>query len=212
MLPDRALQLLTAYVDGELSSRQRKLVVCLLEKSPAARQILQQLQAHAQKVRQLPPRKLEPAFAAQVIDAVKHQSVNPPARRPVVARRRWPAWSRYAVAASLLAVLAGGLTWLVNRQPNAPGPNHIATNGAPKAPQAPQALFEIDLRLIGQRFPGLRDIGETFTDVARPRRFMLETLSIDIDLLLERQGAKAFLLLSQRQVEETLKFLRLAPA
>ena len=137
MLPDRDLQLLTAYVDGELSSRQHKLVVRLLEKSPAAGQILQQLQEHAQKIRQLPQKKLESAFAAQVIDAVKHPSVNQPAGRPVVARRRWPTWSRYAVAASVLAVLAGGLTWLVNRQPNGPGPNHIAKNGAPRVPQAP---------------------------------------------------------------------------
>src|SRR5438552_358462 len=121
MLPDRILQLLTAYVDGELSSRQRKLVARLLQKSPAAGQILKQLQEHAEKVRQLPPRKLESAFASQVIDAVKQQSVNRPAERRVVLHRRWPTWSRYAVAASVLAVLAGGMTWLVNRQPNPPG-------------------------------------------------------------------------------------------
>ncbi len=44
MLLDRYRELLTAYVDGELTARQRRHVARLLRRSPEARQLLQQLQ------------------------------------------------------------------------------------------------------------------------------------------------------------------------
>jgi hypothetical protein len=128
MLPDRDLQLLTAFVDGELSSRQREAALRLVQQSAEARQIVKELQEHARQLQQLPARKLEPEFAESVTGLLGHQPVAKPATRRVMVRRRWPVWSRYAVAASVLAVLAGGLTWLLNQHPFTPdpGPGPIA--------------------------------------------------------------------------------------
>ena len=47
MLDKRHLELLSAYVDGELGSRQRKLVMRLLRNSPEARTAVRHMQQHA---------------------------------------------------------------------------------------------------------------------------------------------------------------------
>lgn len=119
MLPDRALQLLTAYVDGELSSRQRQLAERLVRKSAEAQELLKDLQRNQQRVHDLPARKLEPAFAHEVARAIDRQRAasGPGAAGPAVPRRRWAAWTRYAVAASILVALGGGV-WLATRQPD----------------------------------------------------------------------------------------------
>ena len=44
MLSERDLQLLTAFVDGELTRRERKVVLRLLHRSSQARSVLQELQ------------------------------------------------------------------------------------------------------------------------------------------------------------------------
>ena len=43
MLPEQDRELLTSYVDGELSTRQRKTVLRLLRRSAEARELLRQL-------------------------------------------------------------------------------------------------------------------------------------------------------------------------
>ncbi len=53
MLSEQYQQLLTAYVDGELSSRQTKLCSKLLRRSPEARKLLRQLQADSRELRAL---------------------------------------------------------------------------------------------------------------------------------------------------------------
>jgi len=111
MLPERDLQLLTAYVDGELTSRQREEVVRLAQQSPEARQVLNDLQDHARLVRQLPSRKLEPTFAAELVQKLRPSETPAP-------RRRGLRPAHYSIAASLLAVLAGGLVWILNRNPH----------------------------------------------------------------------------------------------
>ena len=129
MLSETALQLLTAYVDGVLSSRQRKMVARLVQKSPEARQILKDLQDQSKQLQQLPQRQLDPAFAGEVVAAIQSQNnILQPTRPALVLRRRMPSWARYAVAASLLAVLIGGV-WLANRRPEQPS---IAEKPAPK--------------------------------------------------------------------------------
>ncbi|MCI0684098.1 MAG: hypothetical protein L0Y71_18470 [Gemmataceae bacterium] len=131
MLSERALQLLTAYVDGELSSRQRKLVMRLLHKSAEARQFLKDLQQDQRRLHELPVRKLDTAFAAEVVRAIEIQPAAPtPTTVPL---RRWPAWTRYAVAAAVLLALSAGL-WLSNRQPT-PVDLIIADNKKPAPPE-----------------------------------------------------------------------------
>src|SRR5262245_49417765 len=103
MLSDRLRQLLTAYVDGELTNRQRKAVVRLLRRSPEARALLRKLQQDAARLRALPRRRLDDEFTARVVAAARRQARQ---RRQESARPATiPVWvACAAVAAILLAV------------------------------------------------------------------------------------------------------------
>ncbi len=59
MLPERITQLLTSYIDGELSSRQRKAVTRLLRKSPEARKLLAEMKHDSMILRKLPKKKMK---------------------------------------------------------------------------------------------------------------------------------------------------------
>jgi hypothetical protein len=112
MLSDQVMQLLTAFVDGELSQRQRKAVMRLLEKSSEAREILKQLQLNAHKLKTLPRHKVEPSLVAEVVQAIAEQKAQP--KPPVVPRRRRRSWLPYAaavMAASLMIVAIGLIYW-----------------------------------------------------------------------------------------------------
>lgn len=85
MLRDRYQQLLTAYVDGELSSRQRRHVARLLRRSPEARQLLQQLQADAHSLRQLPKPPLPEDLSNPVLRRIAERRLAPGQRRIVQA-------------------------------------------------------------------------------------------------------------------------------
>jgi len=135
MLPQRETQLLTAYVDGELSGHDRQAVAHLLEQSTEARQLLKDLQENQRRVRDLPARKLDVAFAGEVVHAIESQRASP---RPAP-RRRFPAWTRYAMAASLLAVVAGGTTYLATRQPKTSDEPVIADHKKPTPPEEKRA-------------------------------------------------------------------------
>jgi hypothetical protein len=106
MLPDQATQLLTAFVDRELSQRQREAVMRLLHKSSEAREMLCQLQENAHKLKQLPPRKIEPSLVDEILQAIAELPAQP--KQPAVnaIRRRW---LRYVVASMAASLLIGGL-------------------------------------------------------------------------------------------------------
>jgi hypothetical protein len=59
MLPDRITQLLSAYVDGELNSRERRHVTRILRKSSEARQLLHKLKQDSMILRRLPRKKTQ---------------------------------------------------------------------------------------------------------------------------------------------------------
>src|SRR5215831_7986877 len=75
MLSDQFRQLLTAYVDGELSSRQRKAVQRLLRRSPEARSLLLKLQEDARRLRALPRHRLGEVFTARVVRSAQQAQV-----------------------------------------------------------------------------------------------------------------------------------------
>jgi hypothetical protein len=112
MLSEQVTQLLTAFVDGELSQRQRKSVMRVLHKSSEARALLRQLQENAHKIKQLPRRKLEPSLVDAVMQAIAEQKAQPkqPAKARIV-RRRWLPYVTAAMAASLLAGVIGIFAW-----------------------------------------------------------------------------------------------------
>src|SRR5262245_709168 len=103
MLPERYRELLTAFVDGELSTRQRKGVLRLLHKSAEARQLLRELQADADLVRGLPRRKLGGDFPLQVMQAIAERGLHPGGQVAAASRPAgWPAWAGWAAAAAVL--------------------------------------------------------------------------------------------------------------
>jgi hypothetical protein len=104
MIPDRLTQLLTAYVDGELSARQRRAVQRLLHRSPEARELLGRLQADARSLRQLPHHRPAKDLTFPIMRAIAAQGVHP-SERPAVASGL-PAWTGLAVAASVLLVIS----------------------------------------------------------------------------------------------------------
>ena len=108
MLVDRYRQLLTAYVDGELSSRQRRHVGRLLRRSPEARQLLQQLQEDARSLRHLPRPHLPIDLTGPVIRTIVERRLTPGQRR-VAKVRPATSWvapiAAWAAAAAVLMVL-----------------------------------------------------------------------------------------------------------
>jgi hypothetical protein len=60
--------LLSAYADGEVTGEQRALVEARLAESPAAREILAEIEAARDAVRALPVRDAPPEFWARILD------------------------------------------------------------------------------------------------------------------------------------------------
>lgn len=114
MLTDADLQLLTAFVDGELSRRQRKAALSLLNRSSEARAVLQDLQENAHRLKILPYKRLPSEFAGQVLQAIQAQGTTPaPLEEPAPVVRRMPRWVSYSMAAAILLVAFGLGLYLV---------------------------------------------------------------------------------------------------
>jgi hypothetical protein len=108
MIRDHDRQLLTAYVDGELTSRQRRHVVRLLHRSPEARQLLLKLQEDARALRRSPRPQLPVDLSGDVLRTIVERRLTPGQRR--IARISTPmSWAgplaSWAAAAAVLLVL-----------------------------------------------------------------------------------------------------------
>src|SRR5689334_2153121 len=105
MLSDRLSQLLTAYIDGELSARQRKAVQRLLHRSAEARALVRQMEEDARLLRGLPRRKLGPDFAQRVLGTIADRPVQLSRRARLSRVPAYPAWGVLAAAAAVLFVV-----------------------------------------------------------------------------------------------------------
>jgi DNA-binding NarL/FixJ family response regulator len=106
MVPERDRELLTAYVDGVLSSRQRRHVVKLLKRSRDARRLLSQLQADSASLIALPAvPKLDVDLSRSVEQKIRERRLSPRPRPVVPVAKPMPAWVGLAIAASVLVVL-----------------------------------------------------------------------------------------------------------
>lgn len=108
MLLDRYRQLLTAYVDGELSSRQRRHVARLLRRSAEARQLLKQLQQDAHTLRYLPRPRLPADLSEPVLRTIAQRRLTPGQRRAakVSTGAVWMGpLASWAAAAAILSLL-----------------------------------------------------------------------------------------------------------
>ena len=108
MLPDRYRELLTAYVDGELTTRQRKAVSRLLHRSEEARQLLEQLQQDADILRGLPRLRLDRDLSSQVLLTIHQRRLHPGRHRLAQPVPAFPVWTGMAAAAAVLLVIGIG--------------------------------------------------------------------------------------------------------
>src|SRR5437868_7793349 len=112
MLSQEQIELLTAYVDGELSPRQRQAALRLMNESTDARGLFIQLQENAHQIRQLPRHALDEAFTAEILAAVATRPMEPAQpHQPVAVSLRWLPYAAAATAAVLffMVVTAGAL-------------------------------------------------------------------------------------------------------
>jgi hypothetical protein len=110
VLSEQDRQLLTAYVDGELSARQQQSASRLLEHSAEAQEFIRQLQADAATLRSLPRRQLGPEFSEKVLATIDERWMFGP-HRPRLARGSvYSGWIGLAAAAAVLFVVGTGVT------------------------------------------------------------------------------------------------------
>jgi hypothetical protein len=138
MLSDQLQQLLTAYVDGELTNRQRKAVMRLLRRSPEARNQLRKLQEDARRLRALPRHHLDSEFTARVMRAVRQQRAEANRRR-ATREAVFPLWTGVAAAAAVLLAVGLG-SYFYFAQPgldDAPDSRMAYTTPTPVDPPPP---------------------------------------------------------------------------
>jgi anti-sigma factor RsiW len=145
MLSDDVCRLLTGYVDGELNDRQRQAVERLVQRSPEARQLLDQLQANANTLRKLPRRQLPSDFALQVTGAITTRQLHPGQRRSWQPSSRILAWA--GAAASVLLVVGVGSFYYLFPARNQRAPlDAVAARDAELAQARPMAEKESPVR------------------------------------------------------------------
>jgi hypothetical protein len=135
MLPEPCRQLLTAYVDGELSARQRRLVLRLLRRSGDARHYLSRLQSDSRELRGLPPSKPEIDLSGPVLRQIAERRLAPGRPRRVVSVRTYPAWLGYAAAAAVVIAVGAASYAVVTASLDRPPGETVATpNPQPSNP------------------------------------------------------------------------------
>jgi hypothetical protein len=131
MISERDYQLLTAYVDGELSARQRKCVLRLLRRNPTARALLQELRRDSILIHELPRHKLPADFSQRLMRIASSRPPARPALRMQPRLRPMPLWLGLAAAAMLL-LSVGALAFVVFRVGShfRPRPEMVVQNSA----------------------------------------------------------------------------------
>lgn len=143
MLHERYRQLLTAYVDGELSERQRRMVQRVLRRSSEARRLLRGLEGDSRVLRSLPKPSLDTDLSVGVVAAIADRKAKPrspvrTANRPV---RGLPTWLGVAAAAVVLLALgvASYLLFSASLHHDRPEPMAQRPEGpAPVTPPSPR--------------------------------------------------------------------------
>jgi hypothetical protein len=132
MVSERLSRLLTAYVDDELSPRQRRSVERIIQRSSEAGNFLQNLQADSAEIRDLPPVAAPRDLSDEILKKLTRPVVAP-SLAPPAPQRALPAWFRHALAASvLLGASLGTFIYFVTRM--APGPVAERTEEEPFLP------------------------------------------------------------------------------
>jgi hypothetical protein len=131
MLPDRYCQLLTAYVDGELSGRQRRHVQRLLHRSREARSFLRKLERDSKALRALPKPGIPEDLAPPVLHTIATRRLKPSRRQSATSPPVFPAWVGLAAAAAVLMVVGFGSYLYFSSSLHQPTGASVARNGHP---------------------------------------------------------------------------------
>jgi hypothetical protein len=131
---ERNIELLTAFIDGEVTRREHIAALRLLNQSSEARKLLWQLQESSQIVKQLPAKTLPADFSTKIVDTLKKTAALPRPAEPAVpapirAGSRVPV--RIAWAAGLLLAVGGSLFYFLHR----PEEPQIVQNNDPPSNQ-----------------------------------------------------------------------------
>jgi hypothetical protein len=143
MLPERYRRLLTAYVDGALSERERRLVERLVERSATARGLLRQLERDAARLRRLACPPLPGDLTGLVLDAIARRRISPPRLPRTLSRPpAYPAWASLVTAAAVLLVLGLSAYLYINTTEPRPEAGRILARGdqAIISPAQPQSV------------------------------------------------------------------------
>ncbi len=158
MLPDLQRQLLTAYVDGEVSSRQRRHVVRLLKRSAEARQLLRRLEQDAAALGSVTAPRLDVDLSASVLQNIRERRLSPVRRKPKPLAPGFPAWVGIAVAASVLCAISlasyVGFAAYLSHPSNPPSDGAVAKKDEPETPP-------------NQLTPGPNEKRDTKNEIAR---------------------------------------------
>lgn len=135
MLPERLTQLLTAYIDGELSSRQRKAVTRLLRKSPEARKLLQEMQQDSIVLRGLPRKKMKQDLSQTLPGTIEMRGLKLPPPPSTAAPRvtTVPVWVALIAATLLLGGIGVG-SYLFFATANKKTPHTTSARAEPSTP------------------------------------------------------------------------------
>ena len=99
-------ELLSGYIDGELTDEERAQVEQRLENDSSARAMVDDLRALSGKLKSLPRQRLDEDLRTAVLTQIGRRSVElPPARISMARRLMWPA---IAVAAALMLIFISG--------------------------------------------------------------------------------------------------------
>jgi hypothetical protein len=135
MLSDQICQLLTGFVDGELSNRQRRAVQRLLRRSPEARTLLRKLRHDAVRLRSLQRPHAAPDTSERVVRAIRQRGLQP-GGRGTAASVRPTYWYGYAAAAMVLfAVGLGSFLFFSRPKQQKNGADQIAESIVPQDQQ-----------------------------------------------------------------------------
>jgi anti-sigma factor RsiW len=172
MLSDRHCQLLTAYVDGELTARQRRAVDGLVQRSAEARAFLEDLQSDSAELRSLPPRKAPATLAEKVLGTLSDVPRLPvqPVRPAVIAQGSGmlSTWLGLAAAACVLVMVGVGTYLLFGLLLGDKVENREVKKDTPPPPQVP-VLDPLLADLFGgaaERFGANVDAKEVYVRVA----------------------------------------------
>lgn len=139
MLSEHQRELLTAFVDGEMTRRQRKNVLRLLHRSSEARAFLQLLQEDSHRLRSLPKVSPGEELAARIMLLIQEHTVEVGAAEVQAPSPRY--WRGWVAAAAVLLVLGASLWYFghLSRQSSSQ-PQARQHSSPPKADSVPNPL------------------------------------------------------------------------